>query len=249
MNRWLLALALVITAGGSGGGPDMSSRAITFVTGDGVTIHATVYPAANPNPPGLILVPMLGASRDTWNRFALTAQANGYQCIAIDVRGHGESTLKQGEKISHRTFTAPDWLNTAQDIAAAKQALIESGADPKNIAIAGASIGGNLALQYAVEDAQMQAVVMLSPGLDYRGVGSEAPMRAMSSRPVLLLTGVDDAYSAETCRALKPLAQGHCEIREYDGAAHGTDILDAHPMSADQILLWLSAIIGPEGGV
>jgi hypothetical protein len=45
---------------------------------------------------------------------------------------------------------------------------------------------------------------------------------------------------------MKAEAIGHCEIREYDGAAHGTDVFDSAPLSIEQIVLWLKPIIGPK---
>ncbi|MDZ4857635.1 MAG: alpha/beta fold hydrolase [Candidatus Hydrogenedentes bacterium] len=247
MNKYTHLIAVFCIALAVSCSPERAVNAprdVSFQTADGYTIHGTLYPVTDARPAGLILVPMLGATRDTWQRFALRAQAQGYMSIAIDLRGHGESTNRNGQESSYRAFTAKDWAGATADIAGAKRALLDAGANPEDLAIAGASIGANLALRYARDDAQLQAVVMLSPGLNYQGVATESSMREIGNRPVLLMTGIDDAYSADTCRTLKPLAQGHCEVREYDGAAHGTDLLDAHAMCGEQILLWLSAIIG-----
>ena len=89
-------------------------------------------------------------------------------------------------------------------------------------------------------------MVLLSPGLDYHGVSTEDAIQAYGKRPMLLMTASGDAYSAQSCAKLKPLAAGHCELREYDGAAHGTDLFDAHETCTGQVFLWLSAIIGPK---
>ena len=242
----LLLLALTCSCGGKSSGDSKTVRNITFQTDDNYTIAATLYTVKQPNPAGLILVPMLGTTRDRWDSFARYAQSDGYQSIAIDMRGHGDSCVKGGQKTSYKSFSTEDWLGVARDIAAAKQALLHAGTDPDNIAVAGASIGSNLALQYACGDLDTQAVVMLSPGLNYHGVDAAQAMRDYGNRPVLLMTATGDAYSAQSCTALKPLAVGHCEVREYDGTAHGTDLFDAHETCAGQVLLWLSAIIGPK---
>lgn len=246
MYKRVIAAILVVLLARCSRGPVRETRDLTFQTSDGVTIAATLYVSKNEKPAGLILVPMLGASRARWAPFAEAARAEGYQCIAIDMRGHGGSTQKGPQKLDYDAFTTDDWLDVEKDIAAAKKALLDSGADPENIGIAGASIGANLALQYAVKDDDIQALVLLSPGLDYHGVGTEDAIQALDKRPVLLMTAIGDAYSAQTCAALKPMAQGHCELREYDGTSHGTDLLDTHDTATGQVLLWLSAIIGPE---
>lgn len=225
--------------------PNASIREVTFTTSDGYTIAATLYLANRPDPAGLILVPMLGTTRDRWSSFARAAQAEGYLSLAIDMRGHGDSAMRNGEKTSYKSFTTEDWLGVRNDIAAAKAEIVDAGADPENLAIAGASIGANLALRYAMTDPQIQAVAMVSPGKDYHGVTVEDAIAQLSDRPVLLMDAIGDSYSSETCNALQEIAKGHCELHEYSGAAHGTDLLDTNENAPGQILQWLSAIVGP----
>lgn len=226
--------------------PPASTREVTFTTSDGYTIAGSIYPVDRANPAGLILVPMLGTTRERWQSFSQAAQREGYMSIAIDMRGHGGSTTRNGETTSYKSFKAEDWLGVLNDIAGAKQALIDAGVDANNVAVIGASIGANLALRYATVDPDIQAVGMISPGLDYRGVTVEEPFKQLKTRPVLLMDAIGDAYSADTCTALEKLAPGHCDLHEYAGAAHGTDLLDTNENAIGQILQWLSPIIGPE---
>lgn len=243
-----LALAFVFS-GCSKPAPPVArdgTRDIAFATSDGYTIAGTLYTVPKPKPAGLILVPMLGTTRDRWRPFAAKAQAQGFESLAIDMRGHGDSKQQNGASTSYKSFTTEQWLGVVNDIAAAKQALLDAGADADNIAIVGASIGANLALRYGETDPSIQAMVLISPGKDYHGVTTEQSIAAVGKRPVLLLTSSGDSYSAETCTALKPLAVGHCELHEYPGAAHGTDLLDTNENAPGQVLMWLNAIIGPD---
>lgn len=236
----LLAIVTACSPRESGG----TVRDVRYQTRDGYTIAASVYPAAGQKPSGLILVHMLGATRDSWAPFAAKARSMGYSVIAMDLRGHGDSTEQSGRHTSHKSFTKPDWTAAADDLAGAKACLLEAGADPDNLVIIGAGIGGNLALRYAATDADIQAAVLVSPGLDYRGVTAEDAIERYGNRPLLMMTALGDAYAASSCRALEKAAKGHCEIREYDGSAHGTDLLDAFPVCADQILDWVRTILG-----
>jgi dienelactone hydrolase len=222
--------------------------AITLETADGYAVRASLYRVSNPNTPGLIFVHMLGASRQDWDAFARRAQREGIMSIAFDMRGHGESTKRGNDRVSYRSFAPADWSNVVQDVSAAKKALLEAGADPENIAAVGASIGANLALTYAAGDEQIQALVLLSPGIEYHGVKALTAIDAYGNRPILLMTATGDAYSAQSCIALRAAARGQCEIREYDGGAHGTDLLDSHTQCGEQILLWLRPIIGTSTG-
>lgn len=220
---------------------------LALTTTDGVRLEATLYPVAEKAPPGLILVHMLGSNRRAWEPFALRAQRKGCLCIAFDLRGHGESATRNGERISYRTFDTAAWLAAVNDIDAAKQALVDHGANPADIALVGASIGANLVLQYAAGHAEIPAIVMISPGLDYKGVRTEDAVAAYGKRPALLITSEGDSYAASSCTTLKRAASGLCEIRTYPGAAHGAALLDASESALETILVWLQPIIGPSG--
>ncbi|MCX5769607.1 MAG: alpha/beta fold hydrolase [Candidatus Hydrogenedentes bacterium] len=226
-------------------GPAQTRRDVSITTADGVSMAATLYPAG-PGAPGLVLVHALGSTRLAWDHFALKAQQAGYSVLAFDIRGHGQSTSQNRSQITYRNFTTEDWLGALNDIDAARTFLINSGADPTNTAIVGASIGANLALNYAVKTPGVPAIVMISPGLDYKGVTTRAKLVELGERPVLLMTSTGDSYSAASCSTLKQVAPGHCELREYAGTAHGTDLLDAAPAAIEQIFVWLKPIIGPQ---
>lgn len=220
---------------------------VRLTTSDGVALAATLYKTSTPSPPCLILLHQLGSSKEEWLNFATLAQQSGMMCLAIDLRGHGDSKKQGTNTLAYRNFTTNDWLNVANDIDAAREALLAHGADPKNLAVIGSSIGGNLALNYAVDHKDIQAIVMISPGLDYHGVATENPIRHIGKQPILLLTTTGDAYSNSSCARLKDIAAGFCELREYPGSVHGVGILDASQSAREQVLLWLSQIIGPKG--
>ena len=225
--------------------PPQTRRDVSITTADGVSLAATLYPAGA-GAPGLVLVHALGSTRQAWDHFAQKAQQAGYSVIAFDMRGHGQSITQNGSEIAYRKFKTKDWLGALNDIDAARTFLINSGADAKNTVIVGASIGANLALNYAVKHIDVPAIVMISPGLDYKGVTTRAKLVELGERPVLLMTSTGDSYSAASCSTLKGYAPGYCELREYAGTAHGTDLLDTSPTALEQIFVWLKPIIGPQ---
>lgn len=218
-------------------------RTVAFETSDHVSIQATVYSPTAKSGPGLILLHQAGSSRESWAPFARVARTDGYFAIAIDMRAHGQSTALPGHS-NPSTFTADDWLVVLKDIPRAKQELIEAGADPGQIAIMGASIGANLALRYAATDPQIQAVVLISPGEEYNGIGITQTAQTYNSRPILLMATQSDGYAARSAKKLDDLAPEYTELRLYPGAAHGTDLLTAVPVAAEQVLMWLDHILG-----
>ena len=216
---------------------------VQFDTADGFRIHGTVYPIESDRPPGLILVHMLGSDRSRWQDFARRAQRAGFMCLAYDMRGHGQSSVQNGQSRPFARFADSDWAAATGDIEAAKKALVAQGADPANLAVVGASIGANLALVYAQRDRDIQAVVLLSPGLEYKSIRTEPVMKAYPGRPVLLMASEEDTYSAKSCAVLKEAARGYSELRGYAGSAHGTDLLVSEQGAAEQILMWLGEIL------
>jgi alpha-beta hydrolase superfamily lysophospholipase len=247
MRKPILCVVACVLAGGCGGpkaAPPPEAR--HFITDDGVRMGATLYrpaPAAGA-PPGLILVHRQAADRGTWAGFADTARQAGYLVLAIDLRGHGESTLRNGQLISYLQFRDEDWRDALHDLDAAKRDLLAAGASPKNMAVAGEGAGASLALGFAAIDPQMQAAVLLSPGLDHKGLHTESVMKALRDLPVLLIAADGDSYAASSAQALKALAPGFCELRSFPGSAHGTDLFAVRPDLAGEVLLWLKRIIG-----
>lgn len=217
---------------------------LTLLTSDAVELAATLYPPAGENSPGLILVHDRLGSRGHFAAFAARAQREGYLSIAIDLRGHGGSAALNGTPLNPRAFAQEDWMRCLSDLESAKKTLLDRGADPDNLAMVGAGLGANLVLQYASRDEDVQAIVLLSPGLSYEGIEAKEALARYGKRPALLVTSTGDSYAAATCEELHASAGGHCELREYDGAAHGVDLLDAVEICPGQIFLWLEGILG-----
>lgn len=197
-------------------------------TQDGVNIAASFYAPPKSGAAGVVLVHMVGRNRGDWADLAGELQAAGYAVLAIDLRGHGESG---GSKA---------WTKMTADVEAAVDFLRRQGdTDATRIGIVGASIGANLALVVAAADPQVKTVVLLSPGLDYRGVQTEEAMRAYGQRPALIVASQEDGYATDSSRTLDGLAQGKHQLKIYKGAGHGTRMFGPEPGLADLIAQWL----------
>lgn len=132
-----------------------------------------------------------------------------------------------------------------QDVAAAWTTLIQRpDVDPERTVLIGASIGANLALGQAAREPRIKGVVLLSPGLEYRGIKTADPMQAYGQRPVLIVAAEGDSYAADSSRKLNDLAQGAHHLEMFRGNAHGTDLLSAQPELRWLILEWLEKMLG-----
>jgi len=212
-----------------------------FVTEDGVEIVGSMWMPESGNAPAVILLHMLGRTREDWNGFAEELQRNGYAVVSIDLRGHGESVkTKDGKTLNYKQFTDLDYRNMELDVAPVLQFLREDRrVDGNRIAIIGASIGANVALKVAASDPDIEAVVLLSPGKTYHGVATEPAMIEYGQRPILIAASEDDSYAATSSRRLKDIAQGDSNLIMYKMAGHGTEMFDSNADIEDQMVKWL----------
>jgi pimeloyl-ACP methyl ester carboxylesterase len=206
---------------------------VTIEGADGLIQQATLYtPGVWSTPmPGVILLHMLGSDRQVWeeNGFAATLAENGYAALAVDMRGHGAT----GGSINWKLV--PDDLHRVWRYFTALEAV-----DPQRSAVIGASIGANMALISGAEEPAIRTAILLSPGLDYRGVVTEEPVAAYGERPLLIVASEEDVYAADSSRTLTSLAKGKTQLEMYSGAGHGTRMFHAQPELADLILNWLA---------
>jgi alpha-beta hydrolase superfamily lysophospholipase len=234
---------------------EATEEKVSFPTDDKVLIAGTYY---SPSPSSkntsaadaIILLHMLGRDRNDWNTFAstLSNSSNGYTVLSIDLRGHGQSVNQNGKVISFQSFTPDDFNKMALDVKAAKQFLVtQKGINSNNIAIVGASIGANIALKYAVLDPSIKTIVLLSPGLDYKGVRTSDAITKFTN-PIYIATSGKDPIAGSDPQTLCNAINCGNKLKVYqDSNSHGTDMfLDSslHPALDSLIISWLNASFG-----
>ena len=140
------------------GGRD--GRRVTLRAADGAALSAAYYEPSRRPAPAIVLLHMLGRSHTDWEAAASQLSDAGFAVLALDFRG--------GADVGALPI----------DVRAAKAFLRERPeVIPTAIGIAGASIGANLALLDAADDPGVMSIALLSPGLDYKGLRTEAAMK------------------------------------------------------------------------
>ena len=231
----LVALLFLPAEAGShiqfGGGPRTQRLAIR--TEDGHTLAATWYDPSRRPAPAVVLVHMLHRTRRDWDGLAARLSSEGIGVLTVDLRGHGESpgdasalaAMVQDVKAARRHLSArPDVIHS-------------------RIGVAGASLGANLAVLAAAEDASIVSLALLSPSLDYRGVRIEAALRKYGSRPALLVAGDDDPYAMRTAKDLQKGGGGIRELLVLPQAGHGMQMLARAPDLARHLGDWFRRTI------
>jgi pimeloyl-ACP methyl ester carboxylesterase len=215
-----------------GGAPE----AVWISTEDGYSVRADYYaPAAAPKA-AVILVHMLGRDRSDWRDFAAALGEAGYSALALDLRGHGGETKSlEGARSNWKDFSPEDFRAMVRDVEAAHAFLQREGREGKGVFVAGASLGANVALLYASKRTEISGAILLSPGLDYRGVRIARAMNQYGTRPVLLIAARDDEYADTSARYLMDLAPASDKkFVEYPPqAGHGTQIFKFRPAGGE----------------
>lgn len=215
--------------------PDASAgtQRVTIRTDDGVSLAATWYEPGTRVAPAVILVHMLRKNRRDWDAVASRLAAEGIGALALDLRGHGESTgaIPEGE--------TADYSVLVRDVTAARKYLSSRGdVQPSRMGIAGASIGANLAVLEAATDPGVVSLALLSPTMDYRGLRIDAAMKKYAARPALLVASDDDAYASRSVKDLQKAGGGVREALILNHAGHGTVMLGQDTDLARTLVDW-----------
>jgi pimeloyl-ACP methyl ester carboxylesterase len=223
--------------GGSNGGtvtptpaPTEASLAMSFITADGLSITGTYYAGPTRPAPVILLLHMNGSNKEAWRLFATTLQTAGYSVLAIDLRGHGETGGKA------------DWNKVPGDVVEVLNQLRNlPGIDPARISVIGADIGANLAIRGCADWQGCKSVVMISPALNYLGIGALDPLSRYGTGPVLIVASRDDKPSGSDSVTLDKAAKGSHTLQLYPGTTHGTNLFGAQPDLATVIIQWLAS--------
>lgn len=239
------------------------ARDVVFPSKDGLIVGATwSNPCGGAPRPAVVLAHQMCRDRAEWRApghdWVAALGRRGVATLAIDLRGHGTSRRWPDGSEHDLCAEAKDlavstrWESRAirplyaamvEDLRAAVAWARSEGRSPA-VALVGASIGANAALVVAADDPDVAAVVALSPGLDYRGIKTEAPARALGSRPVVLEAAEDDGRGADAVRELarvNPLPR----TIVWPAGGHGNAMIDAHPEELETLATFLEAWMRP----
>ena len=207
---------------------------VILVTSDKIEI-AALY-RRNNDQKAAILLHMMPATKESWNSFAALLDRAGYASIAIDERGHGESTM-QGT-LNYQTFTEEQQQQKIRDVQAAFDYLVAEGFDEKNMVVIGASIGANLAIQFLSEHGTVPFAIALSPGLNYRGVKTDGFITQLheNQHVVLVASDDDDRDAAASIQTLHKLNFSQTSLVEKKNIGHGTTMFEKDPALMQELI-------------
>ncbi|HSF81337.1 MAG TPA: alpha/beta fold hydrolase [Anaerolineales bacterium] len=214
-------------------------RDLKFKTEDGLEIVGTMYSLqeAQGPLPGVIILPMHIEDQTAWKPFARQLAKAGYAALTVDLRGQGA------------TAGSPDWQKAISDVRLVWREFGQlDRVDETRTALIGASLGANLALVAASAEPAIQTVVLISPGLNYNGIITVQAMGAYGRRPIMLIGSKADPFAQNGAVELAKLAQGEAELKDLEGAQHGTALFTSDPSIADSITRFLDQVVKEGAG-
>ena len=231
-----------------------TTRTVRITTTDDIGIIATYYPSDQQRAPAVLLLHDLSSNRSEWKDFALLLQRSGIAALAIDFRGHGDSTRKLTAagpvELKLEDLTSRDLQDMPLDVEAAVGWLqSQSEIDKKHIALIGASFGANVALRYAALNEDLAGVAVLSPGLNYRGIRTDDVIRQLGAMPLRIFVSRYDAFAFESSKRLSELRKesgienADKELMVCTGSLHGVPMLQGVKGFPQILLSWCRQVL------
>ena len=195
---------------------------------DGTILVGNYLPTPATGTYTVVLLHGLASTKAEWGPMADALRTAGCGMLAMDLRGHGESTQGFNQTLDYRYFLrgGQDWARMVADVSVVVDWLEQNGVPRRRIVVGGASLGANVALIAFSRDPVLAAAILLSPGLDYAGVTTEAAAAAAKGRRLAFAASPGDRYAFMSAERLADLSDGR--FFRVRGAGHGVQMFSAN---------------------
>jgi dienelactone hydrolase len=196
-------------------------------------------------PPAVVLVHGFTADRETMSSLARKIAQNGYGVLAIDLRGHGENRNPFSSSEAAPGGLRPD-VKAAVDFVRSSDRV-----DGSRVAVIGHSMGAGAVLDYASNDPELKAVIMISGGFNLGPVRPKNALFIFAQHDPDFIQDLSKTFAAHLA-GVQPIALGKLygdyahgnavEAIQMPGLNHVT-ILNSN-RAADTIVKWLDSSLG-----
>lgn len=231
---------------------EIEPQRIEYQSKDNFTIAADLWLPGklekNTKIPLIIMLHSIGESRKSWAPYAKELAGMGYSVLTIDLRGHGESILRNKKKLYWRSFAAENWTGMIYDVTDGINYLKQNNPEVNidKILIIGSSLGANVAVKTAEkEKTRVKALALLSPFGNYKGIEARVPLVNYGPHPLLIIVSKTDKISYEASNELIKYSQGSHEVLMVKNAGHGIYMLKFEPKLKKMLFDWLVKVLPP----
>ena len=201
--------------------PTLLAERVAFKTRDGAEIVGTWHPAGK-DAPTVICLPMYRNKKESYKPLVGPLVLAGKNVLAIDLRGHGDSTPELQVSVNNRDAKLFNKMHL--DVAAAIDFLESKKAcDRTRISLVGASVGCSVALDYTRRHpGDIRSVVLLTPGPKYLGVDSIEHLKAWAGTDVLTLVSKEERPTSQAVIDALDAFDGSSSVILPGKGIHGT---------------------------
>lgn len=215
-------------------------------TRDSSTIYSDLYLPLDTSVakfPLVVLMHMFDRDRTTFEKLVPLLLERNWAVLNVDLRGHGKSAVVRRRTILPQMLHTADFRMMPGDLFLLLAEIPKKTArvDTTQLAIIGASIGSSVGVMYGAKHPEVRAIVLVSPGLEYRKMNTEPYLAEYSRRPVLIMVGKYDSYSYQSSLTLESVALGEKKLVIYEKPKHGTELIEAVRGADSLIVDWLDA--------
>jgi len=220
--------------------------ATMYLPGPGDPFFVQFPKPAAERPPGVVLIHGFTGDRVLMSGLARRLADNGYGVLAIDVNGHGENRNPfngsnfDSSSLRENVKAAVDFLRSSQSV------------DGSRIVVMGHSMGAGAALDYATNDPNLKAAVMISGGWTLGPVppknalfifAERDPVDAIQVPSTTLVAHLANVPQVQLGKSYGDFAQGSAvEAIQMPGLDHITIVNS--PAAAAVIIKWLDSAVG-----
>jgi len=204
----------------------VAAQEVTTEAEDGLTLVGDFY-LIDPGRPTVLLLHELYTTRESWGDLLYPLLGSGYNVLAVDVRGYGQ------------TRGGINWTRAVDDVAAWMTWLREvGGVRPDAISTMGSSMGSTLAIVGCANDEFCRSAIAVSPGWSYYGISLAEHIAA---KPVLVIYAERDRWPALGIEDMREAAPDALFEQVYKGNAHGMNLIEAEFESIAPVVVgWLA---------
>jgi pimeloyl-ACP methyl ester carboxylesterase len=211
--------------------PPVYTMSVTVPAEDELTLVGDLYLIDSARPT-VLLLHQLYTNRHSWEPVVIPALlAAGYNVLAVDVRGHGETWGRVNWDMAIRDVQV--WLGWMRAHSLGTVVLM------------GSSMGSTLALVGCGNDPFCLGAIAISPGWNYYEVSVEQTFAALlGGRPVLIVYADHDYWPAVGVPRMVEAATGEVQVVTYPGNVHGMDLFSSEDALIPEVLGWLNTHAG-----
>jgi pimeloyl-ACP methyl ester carboxylesterase len=226
---WLAAIVTVLFAAPS----RADDKQVAFNGADGFALKGTFYSVGKAGP-GILLLHQCNADRRIYDDLATMLVAAGYNVLAFDFRGFGETKgQRSDEQMPRDVDAAIDFLISQPTV------------NKRALGVVGGSCGVNQAVQAGRRHPEIRTLVLLSGGTDAAG---EAYVRSSPHIPILGAASEEDTTAAAATKKIVGLSTHRdSRVDMLKDAGHAASMFAKEPELQAEIVIWFRSNLPPGG--